>query len=64
MAADQGDQLLGPGDVITNFDGKPVTRPEELIALIRARAPGDKVKLTYQRDNKPTTVELTLAESN
>jgi putative serine protease PepD len=55
---------LEPGDVITNFDGKPVTRPEELIALIRSKAPGDKVKLTYQRDGKSTTVELTLAESN
>ena len=55
---------LKPGDVITNFGGKPVTRPEELIALIRAHAPGDKVKLTYQRDSKSTTVELTLAESN
>jgi S1-C subfamily serine protease len=55
---------LKPGDVITNFDGKPVTRPEELIALIRGHAPGDKVKLIYQHDGKPTTVELTLAESN
>ena len=55
---------LRPGDVITNFDGKPVTRPEELIALIRSRAPGDKVKLTYNRGGRPTTVELTLAESN
>ncbi|HEU5158084.1 MAG TPA: trypsin-like peptidase domain-containing protein [Streptosporangiaceae bacterium] len=55
---------LKPGDVITNFDGKPVTRPEQLIALIRSHAPGDKVKLTYQRDGKSTTVELTLAESN
>jgi putative serine protease PepD len=55
---------LEPGDVITNFDGNPVTRPEELIALIRSKAPGDKVKLTYQRDGRPTTVELTLAESN
>jgi putative serine protease PepD len=55
---------LRPGDVITNFDGKPVTRPEELIALIRSHAPGDKVKITYQRGGKQTTVELTLAESN
>ncbi|HEY7486261.1 MAG TPA: trypsin-like peptidase domain-containing protein [Streptosporangiaceae bacterium] len=55
---------LKPGDVITNFDGKPVTQPEELIALIRSHAPGDKVKLTYQRDGKSTTVELTLAGSN
>jgi putative serine protease PepD len=55
---------LKPGDVITNFDGKPVTRPEELIALIRSHAPGDRVKLTYQRGGKPTSVDLTLAESN
>jgi putative serine protease PepD len=52
---------LRPGDVITNFDGKPVTRPEELIALIRSHAPGDKVKLTYQRNGKSTAVDLTLA---
>ncbi|HEX6473212.1 MAG TPA: trypsin-like peptidase domain-containing protein [Streptosporangiaceae bacterium] len=55
---------LHPGDVITNFDGHPVTRPEELIALIRSHAPGDKVKLTYQRGGKSTTVQLTLAEAN
>jgi putative serine protease PepD len=55
---------LRPGDVITNFDGKPVTRPEELIALIRSRAPGDRVKLTYQRGGSSSTVELSLAESN
>jgi S1-C subfamily serine protease len=55
---------LRPGDVITNFDGHSVTRPEELIALIRSHAPGDKVQLTYQRGGKSTTVQLTLAESN
>jgi putative serine protease PepD len=55
---------MRPGDVITNFDGKPVTRPEELIALIRSHAPGDRVKLTYERGGQSTPVELTLAESS
>ena len=55
---------LRPGDIITTFDGKPVASPTDLLAMIRSRAPGDKVKITYQRGGKESTVEVTLGETD
>ncbi|TDD38023.1 PDZ domain-containing protein [Actinomadura sp. KC06] len=51
---------LKPGDVITSLDGKPIEDATDLIAQIRSRAPGDKVKVTYRRDGRESTVEVTL----
>ncbi|MFF8269864.1 S1C family serine protease [Streptomyces sp. NPDC016562] len=51
---------LKPGDVITEFGGKPVDSGPTLISLIWTHKPGDTVKLTYLRDGKPTTVDITL----
>ncbi|MFD6113329.1 S1C family serine protease [Streptomyces yangpuensis] len=51
---------LKPGDVITDFGGKPVDSGPTLISMIWTYKPGDTVKLTYLRDGKPTTVDITL----
>ncbi|OKK18187.1 protease [Streptomyces sp. CB00455] len=51
---------LKPGDVITEFGGKPVDSGPTLISLIWTHKPGDTVKLTYLRDGKPNTVDITL----
>ncbi|MFD3696662.1 S1C family serine protease [Streptomyces sp. NPDC058646] len=51
---------LKPGDVITEFGGKPVDSGPTLISMIWTYKPGDTVKLTYLRDGKPTTVDITL----
>ncbi len=51
------------GDVITTFEGRPVTDPDELIVAIRARAPGDTVSLTVRRDGSEQQVELKLDEA-
>ena len=51
---------LKPGDVITELDGKPIEDATDLIAQIRSRAPGDRIKVTYLRANKESTVEVTL----
>ncbi|MFH8888331.1 S1C family serine protease [Streptomyces sp. NPDC017949] len=51
---------LKPGDLITEFGGKPVDSGPTLISMIWTYKPGDTVKLTYQRDGKPTTVDITL----
>ncbi|QXJ24558.1 trypsin-like peptidase domain-containing protein [Actinomadura graeca] len=51
---------LKPGDVITALDGKPIEDATDLIAQIRSRAPGDRIKVTYQRAGKESTVEVTL----
>lgn len=50
-----------PWDVITKFQGSPVTTPEELIVAIRSKTPGDKVTLTYERGGQEHTATLTLA---
>ncbi|GAA0564138.1 trypsin-like peptidase domain-containing protein [Actinomadura livida] len=51
---------LKPGDVITRIDDKPIEDATDLIAQIRSRAPGDRITVTYQRDGRESTVEVTL----
>ncbi|WP_030707862.1 S1C family serine protease [Streptomyces sp. NRRL F-2580] len=51
---------LKPGDIITEFGGKPVDSGPSLISMIWTYKPGDTVKLTYLRSGKPTTVDITL----
>ncbi|MEW2352659.1 trypsin-like peptidase domain-containing protein [Spirillospora sp. NPDC029432] len=55
---------LRPGDVITKLGDQPIEGPADLSAQISSRGPGDKVKVTYQRDGKETTVEVTLGQAN
>jgi S1-C subfamily serine protease len=50
------------GDVITEFDGEKVASGDELIRMIRARRPGDKVALKVLRNGKFLSVEITLGE--
>ncbi|MFG2090638.1 MULTISPECIES: S1C family serine protease [unclassified Spirillospora] len=51
---------LKAGDVITRVDDKPIEDATDLIAQIRSRAPGDRITITYQRDGRESTVEVTL----
>ncbi|MFE2145866.1 S1C family serine protease [Streptomyces sp. NPDC059456] len=51
---------LKPGDVITQFGDKPIDSGPTLISEIWTHKPGDVVKLTYLRDGKSTTVDITL----
>ncbi|MGW1137387.1 S1C family serine protease [Streptomyces zhihengii] len=53
---------LKSGDVITGFDGKEIDSGPTLISEIWTHEPGDKVKLTYERDGKERTAEVTLGE--
>ncbi|WP_026401318.1 trypsin-like peptidase domain-containing protein [Actinomadura rifamycini] len=55
---------IKPGDVITKVDGRPIQDATDLIAQIRSRAPGDQVKVTYERDGRESTVTVTLAASS
>ncbi|MFI6517362.1 S1C family serine protease [Spirillospora sp. NPDC050679] len=52
---------LKPGDVITRLADQPIEDSADLLAQIRSRAPGQTVKVTYQRGGKETTVDVTLA---
>jgi putative serine protease PepD len=49
------------GDIITAIDGRTITRGDDLVVAIRAKAPGDSVVLTVKRDGteQDITVKLT-----
>ena len=51
---------LRTGDVIVAIDGEPVSSSDSLIAQVRERAPGEKLTLSYLRDDKSQDVEVTL----
>ncbi|MFI2414022.1 S1C family serine protease [Streptomyces sp. NPDC018947] len=51
---------LKPGDVITKLDDTVIDSGPTLIGEIWTHKPGDKVTVTYERDGKQHTTELTL----
>jgi serine protease Do len=51
------------GDVITSVGGKPVSGPESLVELIRARKPEEEVEIGYLRDNKKKTAKVKLGKT-
>ncbi|WP_435210769.1 S1C family serine protease [Streptomyces sp. bgisy034] len=51
---------LKPGDVITKLDDSVIDSGPTLIGEIWTHQPGDKVTITYERDGKTHTVDLTL----
>ncbi|MFD9133560.1 trypsin-like peptidase domain-containing protein [Streptomyces bottropensis] len=53
---------LKPGDVITKLDDHVIDSGPTLIGEIWTHLPGDKVTLTYTRDGKTRTAEVTLGE--
>ncbi|MDQ0795145.1 S1C family serine protease [Streptomyces sp. B1I3] len=53
---------LKAGDVITKFNDTVVESGPTLIGEIWTHKPGDKVTITYKRDGRTATAELTLGE--
>ena len=51
---------LEKGDIITALNGNPVASSDSLVAAIRGYQPGEKVKITYLRDGKKESTEITL----
>jgi putative serine protease PepD len=51
---------LRPGDVITKLDDTVIDSGPTLIGEIWTHKPGDKVEITYERDGRTDTVEVTL----
>jgi putative serine protease PepD len=51
---------LKAGDVITAFDGKPITSADELTAAVAAHVPKDKVTLTITRAGTSMSIDVTL----
>lgn len=54
---------LGAGDVIVSLDGKEIATAEELVRAIHSSKIGQRVEITYWRDNIKNTTEAILAES-
>jgi 2-alkenal reductase len=50
------------GDVIVGVNGKPVRRLSDLTAEIERAGVGQSVELTVERDGRPTTVRLDVAD--
>jgi putative serine protease PepD len=57
------DAGLRDGDVVTEFNGRRVADPTDLIALIRKFPAGAKVPVTYTRGGATRTTEVTLTET-
>ncbi|MCX4907066.1 S1C family serine protease [Streptomyces sp. NBC_00878] len=53
---------LKPGDVITKLDDRVIDSGPTLIGEIWTHQPGDTVKLTYTRDGKQQTANVTLGQ--
>ncbi|MFD7745327.1 S1C family serine protease [Streptomyces sp. NPDC059698] len=53
---------LKGGDVITKFNDTVIDSGPTLIGEIWTRKPGEKVTLTYERDGKEATAEVTLGQ--
>jgi len=55
-------RLVVGGDIIVEADGQVIGSAEELQRMLRAKKPGDKMRLTVVRDNRHVTLTVTLGE--
>jgi putative serine protease PepD len=53
---------LKKGDVVTSFNGVPISGKTDLTAQVRVLAAGAKTELTYTRGGKSYTADVTLGE--
>jgi len=51
-----------PGDVITAFNGKPVTTQNELVQMVVATKPGTTVPVRILRDRQERSINVTIEE--
>ena len=54
---------LKPGDTIVRLADRPVKEREDFAAVLANKAAGDKVRVTFLRDGKEQTVEVTLGQA-
>jgi S1-C subfamily serine protease len=50
------------GDIITAVDGRPVTSMEEVVDIVNAADPGDRLEVTLLRGEQRETVTVTLGD--
>ena len=53
---------MEPGDVIIEFNGKPIRRRDELVAFVVATKPGTTVPVKILRDKQERTINITVDE--
>jgi putative serine protease PepD len=53
---------LQKGDIVTNFNGIPITGSTDLTAQVRSLRAGSKASITYVRDGHATKTSVTLGE--
>jgi serine protease Do len=53
---------LRAGDIVTKYNGDPVTRADDLRLRVAATRPGDEVELEVVRDGRRRTVEVEIGE--
>ncbi|CAI9386605.1 S1C family serine protease [Microbacterium sp. T2.11-28] len=53
---------LRAGDVVTSFNGLPITDATDLTAQVRALAAGATATVVYERDGQTASVDVTLGE--
>ena len=53
---------LQPGDVVTEYNGRPVTDSDALVSMVVATKPGSSVPLTVYRDGKRQSKNITIGE--
>lgn len=55
---------LKPGDIITRVNETPINSKSEFEEAIAYRYPGDKINITYTRNKKTATTQITLVNRN
>lgn len=55
--------VLQPGDIVVAAEGQPVTSANDLVALIQAHRPGERLRLRFKRADKEQTAEFLLVEA-
>ena len=55
---------LKPGDIVTRINGVAVNSESAFEEELSYRYPGDKITITYLRNNKPSTVSVTLVNTD
>ncbi len=52
---------IKPGDIIVEFDGRPVSDADDLVVAIRAKSVGDAVPMKVKRGSETISVTVTLS---
>ncbi|BCW49739.1 hypothetical protein StoSoilB13_20810 [Arthrobacter sp. StoSoilB13] len=53
---------IQPGDVLVKLDGKDLATPEDLLAALRTKSPGQNVTVEFRRGSETQEVKVQLAE--